>query len=135
MRKVPYRCDTAAYDRYYCNQIGNGLSVFSGAPVQRGAGLGNILGGIGRAIIPLLKSGGKALLRQGLNTGFSVARDVLTGKNIKRSVKRRAKEAAGNLLDNASTSLLTPIKRNTKRPKAQKRGIKKRRRNNDIFGA
>lgn len=135
MRKVPYRCDAAAYDRYYCNQIGNGLSVFSGAPVQRGAGLGNILGGIGRTIIPLLKSGGKALLRQGLNTGFSVARDILTGKNIKRSVKRRAKEATGKLLEAASTSVLTPIKRKTKRPKAQKRGVKKRRRNNDIFGA
>ena len=79
--KTPYRPNPALYDAYYTTQVGHGLPVYVGG--LRGRGLGSILGGLLRTAVPLLKRGGKALLKEGIRSGLGVAQDVLSGQNIK----------------------------------------------------
>lgn len=82
------------YESHYVNQTGRG-GVYGGVRVQRGHGLGNILGGLFRASIPLLKTGAKAIGKKALQTGVKVANDVAMGNNLKQSLKRRAIESVG----------------------------------------
>ena len=98
---TPYIGNSKAYEDYYCTQAGHGLPVFVGGRNMRGRGLGSLLGGLGRSLIPLLKSGGKALFKQGAQTGMQVVQDVLSGQNIKSAMKQRARQAGKRLFDQA----------------------------------
>ena len=49
MPRVLYVCDTRAYQEHY----GRGLPTFQGGVIQEGYGLGNIIGGLFRSLIPL----------------------------------------------------------------------------------
>lgn len=138
---TPYAVNSKIYEDYYCNQAGHGLSVFVGGRNQRGRGLGSLFGGVTRSLMPLLKSGGKALLQEGLRMGSRVAKDVLSGQSVKSAFQQRAKQS-GKQLFNQAVGRVTgnrpphkPIKRPTAAKPNQKN--KKRRRNNtaaDIFG-
>ena len=66
---------------------------FIGGRHIRGRGLGSLLGGTGRSLIPLLKSGGKALLK-GARTGMQVAQDVLSGQNVKSALTQAGRKTA-----------------------------------------
>lgn len=77
------------YQDYYLNQVGSGLSVFSGVRRQHGHGF---LGGLLRAAAPLLKQGAKRLGRHVLETGVNIAGDMMSGVPAKRAVKRRVME-------------------------------------------
>ena len=90
IRLTPYVGNSKAYEDYCCSQAGHGLPVFTGGKNIRGRGLGSLLGGIGRSLIPLPKSGGKALLK-GAQTGMQVAHDVLSGHSVKSAMKQRTK--------------------------------------------
>ena len=62
------------------------MPVYSGAPYQRGYGLGRVMKNILRQATPLLKHAG----RQALRTGNSVvAKGVMGGPKRKRSPKKR----------------------------------------------
>ena len=89
------------YEDFYCNQHGHGLPVFIGGRNQRGHGIGSFFSGLGRMVLPWLKTGGKALLREGVSTGLHVANDALAGRNIGESFKEHAKEAGHRLLQGA----------------------------------
>ena len=54
--------------------------------------------------IPILKTAGKAVGKQLLNTGAGVVRDLLDGDNLGASAEKQFKGAASNLLDEASIS-------------------------------
>ena len=45
--------------------------------------------------MPHLQQGAKMLARKALQTGVSVAQDVLAGENLKTSTTKRAKQALG----------------------------------------
>ena len=77
------------------------MPFYSGAQYQRGHGLGSIFASIGRAVLPLVKSGAKAVGRELLKSGSRIASDVLAGENVKRAAIRRAKQAGSNLLNRA----------------------------------
>jgi len=100
-RSTPYRGDQRQYENYYGTQVGRGLPVFTGAQVQRGHGLGNLFSGLVRAAMPLVKSGVKALGKQGMKTGMQIAGDVLGGHNPKQAAKRRVKQAGTRLINKA----------------------------------
>ncbi|GFO12817.1 hypothetical protein PoB_003932200 [Plakobranchus ocellatus] len=107
---APYRCNHKLYEDYYRQQVGSGLPVFQGSRDQRGYGLGSLLGGLGRMMMPMLKRGGKALLQEDLNTGLDISRNVVAGENIKRAAKNRVRQAVtkpdgGALTD---TDIVTP---------------------------
>ena len=119
-----YCCDTRAYDSYYQNLVGSGGTYFSGFQYQNGyRGLSGIFNAISKTVIPLIKSGAKAIGKPALKSGVGNASGVLQGKNIKQAAIDRAKSAGSNLLQQA-------IKRKRPPPRVQKR---KRRRKKDIF--
>jgi hypothetical protein len=78
------------YDEYYCSQGGEGIPVFVGERSQRGHGIGSFFSGFGRMILPWLKTGGKALLREGVGTGFSRLRlPAPPGSPARKRIKRQ----------------------------------------------
>ena len=142
VRHVQLRRSPKAYEAFFCQQAGHGLPVFIGSRSQRGRGLGSFLSSIGRMVLPIFKTGGKALLREGAMTGLRVAKDALDGRNVNESFKDHARDAGKRLLHGAvdhlagnqsGSGLRAPpgeparkrIKRHTKRSRTQS---KKRRR-------
>ena len=83
-------------------QYGLGMNVFHGSRVQRGYGLGNILGGLFRRALPFLWQGAKYAGKAALKTGIDVANDVMDGHDMKASIKTRTKslgkELGGNVV-------------------------------------
>ena len=104
--RYPYQSCPKLYEDYYVNQVGHGLPVFvgGGGRRHRGHGFGSLLAGIGRAVVPLLKKGGKALLKEGARTGLRVAQDVMSGKRLGSALKQRAGQSGKRLL----TQVLSP---------------------------
>ena len=87
------------YVRYYLDQQGHGMSVFRGSPWplghgQMGYGLGGLFRSAARTVMPMVKSGAKALGNIALNSGANFIGDVLAGKNVKEAAKARTREAA-----------------------------------------
>ena len=101
MERYPYQCNRRLYEDYYQKQVGHGLPVFIGGTSLRGRGLGSLLSGLVRSAVPLLKSGGKVLLKEGAKTGMQLAQDVLSGQNLKSATKQRAQEAGKRLFHQA----------------------------------
>ena len=139
-RECNYQSCQKLYDDYYAQQVG--LPVFVGGRSYRGHGLGSLLAGIGRAVVPLLKRGGKALLKEGARTGLQVVSDVASGQRVGASLKRRSAQAGKRLLHDAVNP--KRIKTTSKRGRKQTGAglCKKKKKNNpkkritvaDIFG-
>ena len=91
--RAKYSCDAKAYENYYLSQVGHGMPYFSGARIQQGYGLGNLFSSIAKSVLPLVKSGAKAVGKQVLQSGVDFASDVLNGKNAKQAAIDRAKSA------------------------------------------
>jgi len=92
MRRRAYCCDASRdlYEEYYSRQNGGEIPVFVGRRFQRRHGLGSILGGFfRRLVLPFFKAHGKHILANTLKTGMEVAGDVLEGKTVKESAKKR----------------------------------------------
>ena len=138
--RCEYRCCPKLYEDYYSNQVGHGLPVFVGGPSFRGHGLGSLLAGIGRAVVPLLKRGGKALLKEGARTGLQVAHDVMSGQRVWAALKQRTSQAGRRLAKRALSSATgggggKRIKRQSgKKQSKGRRGRQRQQRMQDIFG-
>ena len=64
------------------------MPVFFGARIQRGHGLGSILGGFFRRLVLLfVKNNAKNVLTNAVKTGMEVAANVLEGRSLKESAK------------------------------------------------
>ena len=133
--RVRYTPNRHLYDEYY-SQTGRGYPVYIGG--MRGAGLGSVLSGLFRSAVPLLKKGGKALLKEGISSGLHVAQDVIGGKSFKNSVKTRSRKARQNIINKAIGEFKRlpappgePVAKRIKRtPKRKKRSYSPK----DIFG-
>src|SRR6218665_255609 len=135
MRKQ-FCCDASRslYEDYYVKQSGSGLAHFSGARMQRGHGLTNILNGLFRRAWPIIQIGAKAFVRQFLRTVLQVANDVADGQTIKESGMKRVPE--GIKLFVSSNFFKTQSGSGRKTPKRKvKRTIKRpmKRSKKDIF--
>lgn len=123
-----------SFENYYINQCGGGGEFFTGRRYQKGHGLGNILGGLVRATLPVLKrtaiSLGKDVASTGLVQGGRLIEDIIHGKPVKKSMKKRAIEG-GRVLINKR---IHPHK-NTSTPKRKikRRRVIKGKRSKDIF--
>ena len=87
------------YVRYYLDQQARGMTVFRGSPWQighgqMGYGLDGLFRSVARAVMPMVKSGAKALGNIALKSGANFVGDVLAGKNVKEAAKARTLEAA-----------------------------------------
>lgn len=89
--------DVEQYIKYYEDQAGKGINVYRGAPYQKGHGIGSFLGGLFRSVLPLLKSGAKAVGREALRTGAHVLGDIVEHRPVRESFKNRINEAGLNL--------------------------------------
>ncbi len=141
--RTPY-ISPQMYERYYLNQVGSGIPVYRGSTtLQRGYGLGGLLGGLFRSAIPLLKKGAKVVGKQALETGIDIAQDVMSGQNVKTAAKRRLKTAGRNMGAKVINRIQkgrgnSSCKRGKKRTRSNKavstQGSKRRRKtHNDIF--
>ena len=120
--RYPYQSCPKLYEDYYVNQVGHGLPVFVGGGGRRsyrGHGFGSLLAGIGRAVVPLLKKGGKALLKEGARTGLRVAQDVMSGQRLGSALKQRARQSGKRLLTQVLSSP-SPSPRKQKRIKTKR---------------
>ena len=123
--RTKYCCDVKAHENYYLHQVGHGGPYFSGSAYQKGYGLGGIFSSIAKTVLPLVKSGAKAIGKQVLRSGVGFASDVLEGKNAKQAAIDRAKSAGSNLLKVAV--------RKRKRPNQKKVQKKRHKQHDDIF--
>lgn len=132
--------DKYSPESYYKSQVGGYIPPYVGVRYQRGRGLGSsILSGLSRVAVPLLKKGVTTLGKQALATGTQLAGDIMSGKNVKKAIKRRAKEGGVGLIKRflagqkgSGKSLQTlfgtrlPPKRRRRRRQKLKRKKKKR---------
>ena len=121
--RTKYCCDSKSYERYYLQQVGNGTPFFSGARYQKGYGLGNVFSSIGKSVIPLIKSGAKAIGKEVIRSGVGFASDLLAGKNAKQAAIHRAKTAGSNLLQTAMRKRKAPSTRVQKKRRKKSRDI------------
>ena len=123
------------YVRYYLDQQqGHGMPVFRGSAWQQGYGLGGLFRSVARAVMPMVKSGAKALGKIALNAGANLLGDVASGKNLKEAVKTRGKEAVNVAKNRAVKCLQTyaqtgsgrksTVKKRSGRSKIRKRSRK-----------
>ena len=101
------------YEEYYMNQAGYGLPYYTGTPYMKGYGLGGILSGVLRSVVPMFKSAGKTLLREGLKTGTAILSDTLEGKNIKDAASQRISQSAKQLTHRATRNLVNRFNNTT----------------------
>ncbi len=70
-----------------------GLPAFAGVRYQRGHGLGNTVRRLTKMMIPEIKKKAKVVGKHALHTGINVVSDMMQGKSLKTSVKKRAMES------------------------------------------
>ena len=126
-----YKPNRELYRQHFCGN-GSNLPVFQGVQYQEGYGIGNILGGLFRSALPLIKSAGKRLGKEVLTAGKDVLGDVLSGKNIKSSLKRRGIERVQNMLE-TNIAPVAPKKPRLKTKSRNKTRIGRSKRQRDIF--
>ena len=105
VRNIPLHRNQKLYEDYYFSQSGNGIPIFIGGRSQKGHGIGSFFSGLGRMVLPWIKTGGKALLREGLSTGLQVANEALSGRNIGESLRDHSKAAGQRLLQSAAAHM------------------------------
>lgn len=106
------------YDEYFGAQTGGartgygGISqVYIGSPNQRGHGIGSFLGGLFRRIIPLLKHGARAVGKEALRSGVSMASDIMdSGMHPREAFKTRLRESGENLKRKAEEKISALMK-------------------------
>ena len=105
-------------------QSGHGLGAYAGERFQRGYGLGAIFGPLLRTILPMAKTVGKAVGKQALRTGATIASDVLAGEDVKESLKARSRQGADRLLNKGIKAMKKKKTSGRKKKKQQKgRGL------------
>ncbi len=70
-----------------------GLPAFAGVRYQRGHGLGNTVRRLTKMMMPEIKKQAKTVGKHALNTGINVVSDVMQGKSLKKSIKKRAMDS------------------------------------------
>ena len=134
MRVVPFNEDLASkqYKEFYNQKGGGPIPVFRGSSYQKGYGIGSIIGGLFKSVLPvlkstalpILKSGAKRLGKTALKTGFNILNEGLDGKNLKQSAIRNLTQAGSDLLDSTLTKSTNQRKR--KKPTKSKKNKRKR---------
>ena len=78
------------YEDYYTRQSAGEMPVYVGARFQRGQGLGSILSGLFRRILPFFRNNAKQFANNLLQTGAEVVGDAFDGKKkFSKSLKER----------------------------------------------
>ena len=109
------------YASYYVNQVGSGLTGYSGIRYQRGSGFfGRLFSGIGNIFKELLPAAGKRILP----SGIGLAQDVLAGENVLKSAKSRLVEAGKNVADEALEQIKSRLQKGSGRRRKRRKIMK-----------
>ena len=115
MVHIPFDTRTVSYDDHF-TQYGGGIAnvgnellsepytYYRGLPWQRGygqrgAGIGSVLRILWRMLRPAVKTAGKAMANEALNTGSRIMEKVDQGTPLKEAVVGEGKKGIDNLLD------------------------------------
>jgi len=140
--KKKFCCDASRgmYEDYYMRQTGGGdMPVFVGARYQRGHGLGSILSGLFRRVLPFLKANAKNFATNLLKTGVDVAEDVFDGKkkftdSLKERVPQGIKRTINDLEFQSGSGVAKRRKRDIIRRAIDiQSDVQRRRGKRDIF--
>ncbi|KAJ8677117.1 hypothetical protein QAD02_012904 [Eretmocerus hayati] len=101
------------YDEYFDAQIGGGTnfldnlgSLCTAENCQRGSGIGGFLGGVYRRVLPILKTGSKAVGKEVMRAGYNVVSDIAHGKMpLRNSIESRLRESGNALKRKAEQKL------------------------------
>jgi hypothetical protein len=135
MNRRQFCCDASRdhYIEYYTRQQkGGDLPAFVGARYQRGHGIGSILAGLFRRVLPYLRANAKNLGVGALKTGMQIADDMLQGQKFSESAKQRIPEGIKSAAQNFKWQTGEGFCRGRKR-QAHAKNPAKRTRHDDIF--
>ena len=112
---VIFNGDNLSLDLYYRanapNQVGGAFTYFSGQEPfqrgyglmmgrrQRGGGVGSVFKGLWRYLLPLIKSSGAAIGKEGLSTAGRILSNITHGTNMKDVIVNETAAGARNLTD------------------------------------
>jgi hypothetical protein len=112
---VIFNGDNLSLDLYYRagapNQVGGAFTYFTGqepfqrgygflfARRQRGGGVGSAFKGLWRYLLPLIKSSGAAVGKEGLSTASRILSNITHGTNMKDAIINETAAGARNLAD------------------------------------
>lgn len=119
-----------AYFEGFPYQRGYG-AYFAGFPYQRGYGIGSVFGSIFRYLLPMLKTAGKEIGREGLATGARILGNLAEGKQLKSAVVEETSEGLKKLIERsdpqaALRQLVEHATTRIQRGSGTKRGVKRR---------
>ena len=125
---VPYEISdsSAHYRDYYSQQKGHGLSVYKGATIQRGHGIGGFFSTLLKGAMPLAMKGLKAVGRQAISSGWNVARDAISGRDVGQSARTNLKTAGDNLVGRLVHSMAPGRSSKRAKPPAKPRRRKRK---------
>ena len=146
---------SSALDAYYLREArqkgAGGPRVYRGSPFIRGGqsgdGFGNILSSLVRTVLPIAKSVGKTVAKQGAAQLGSYVADIIDGASAKEAAKRRSSELFDAVKSEGKARLSAAF--NNSRPRAPpskkprlsplRRPVDKRRRKrtlrSDLYGS
>lgn len=97
--------DIDIYTQYYLSQVGSGIgNIYSGPAYQKGYGIGSFLGGLFRAVFPLIKKGATALGSEVFKSGVGLFKD-LPSTDGTTALKKHGKELVKNLSERAANQM------------------------------
>jgi len=112
----------ALWDGYFAHQQGG--AFFEGMEHQRGGfALGALFKTLARVALPAVKRAGKAVAKQALNTGMSVASDALAGRDVGQSFQEHGKAAAAHLLHKGHKALKKKTTQGKRKRRQKGRGL------------
>ena len=102
---------------YYNEQAGGGIPYYAGATMQHGGGIGDVLKGLFRKAVPIMKAVGKKVLPKIARAGLRAVEDVVTHN----------KPPGQAILDSAKEEITKGIKgeRKRKAPRKKLMAVKK----------
>jgi hypothetical protein len=94
-------------DNIYHQKGAGGMPVYYGARYQRGMGIGIMFKSFARWIlpvakthvVPVLKDAAEFVGSEAIKTAANIATDAIDGKELNKSVKERAKESIGSIIE------------------------------------
>lgn len=102
-----------------------GGAYFQGKPYMRGTGIGALFSSLYRFLLPIAKSIGKEVGREGLAVGSRILGDVAKGENPKAVISSHSREGVRNLIAKANDKLNQSGSGQTKKVSSKKNPIKK----------
>ena len=120
--KRPYCCEASRdmYRQYYTNQQdGRGMPIYSGALRQKGHGLGNVIGGLFRHILPFLG-------RAAVSTGSNIVGDLISGRKLKETMNARIPEGIKGLASSVVNQSGSGLRKRKRRQRKKKKKTNKK---------